>query len=113
LILINAEAIQAGRYATARGVAVSADDLLVADVIERLMCAFEVDLPAVARRHGMPPDTFDDGVARLQPLVEEGLVELKRGRLRVTKAGRLAVRLICAEFDHHLPGSAARHSAAV
>jgi oxygen-independent coproporphyrinogen-3 oxidase len=108
-----ATAIQAGRYATARGVAVSADDLLVADVIEHLMCAFEVDLPAVARRHGMPQDAFDDDIARLQPLVEEGLVELEHGRLRVTDAGRLAVRLVCASFDHHLPASAARHSAAV
>lgn len=106
-------AIRAGTYATARGVAVSSDDHLVADVIERLMCDFAVDLPALARRHDMPANAFDDDLPRLQPLVDDGLVTLDGGQVRVTEEGRLAVRLVCAAFDHHLPRSGGRHSRAV
>ncbi|TXL71606.1 oxygen-independent coproporphyrinogen III oxidase [Vineibacter terrae] len=106
-------AIRDRRYATARGVHMTSNDLLVADVIERLMCEFEADLPHIARRHGMPEDIFDDDVRRLQSFADEGLIALQDGRLRVTEAGRLAVRLICAAFDHHLPTSDARHSRAI
>jgi oxygen-independent coproporphyrinogen-3 oxidase len=106
-------AIRVGRYATARGVAATPDDRLVADVIERLMCDFRVDLGAVARAHGMPADVFDDDLPRLRPYVDDGLVEISGGAVRVTEAGRLAVRLICAAFDHHLPASGARHSRAI
>jgi oxygen-independent coproporphyrinogen-3 oxidase len=106
-------AIRKGRYATARGVALSPGDRLVADVIERLMCDFAVDLPGLARRHGMPPEFFDDDLARLRPLVEDGLADIGDGQVRVTATGRLAVRLVCAAFDRHLPASTARHSRAV
>lgn len=106
-------AIRAGHYATARGVAVSTDDGLVGEVIERLMCDFKVDLSAVASRHGMPLDVFDDDLARLQPFIEDGLAEMRDGEVRITDEGRLAVRLVCAVFDHHLPSSGARHSRAI
>jgi oxygen-independent coproporphyrinogen-3 oxidase len=106
-------AIRDGRYATARGVAVTDDDRLVANIIERLMCDFRVDLPRVARRHGMPDDVFDEDLERLRPLVEDGLADVRDGQVRVTGEGRLAVRLVCAAFDHHLPSSTARHSRAV
>ncbi|HJQ58049.1 MAG TPA: oxygen-independent coproporphyrinogen III oxidase [Vineibacter sp.] len=105
--------IRAGRYATERGVAVTSDDQLVADVIERLMSDFEADLPSIARRHGMPEDIFDEDLERLRQYGDAGLIEMNGRLLRVTEKGRLAVRLVCAAFDHHLSTSNARHSRAV
>ena len=39
--------IEAGDCATAKGLALTAEDALRADIIERLMCDLRVDLPAV------------------------------------------------------------------
>lgn len=61
----------------------------------------------------MPLDVFDDDLARLQPFIEDGLAEMRDGEVRITDEGRLAVRLVCAVFDHHLPSSGARHSRAI
>jgi oxygen-independent coproporphyrinogen-3 oxidase len=108
-----AEAIDGGGYATARGRALGDGDRLAADVIERLMCDFAVDLEAVARRHGVPATVFDDDLDRLRPYVERGVVDLDGRVVRVPTAGRIATRLICAAFDHYLPNSGARHSSAV
>jgi oxygen-independent coproporphyrinogen-3 oxidase len=108
-----AVAIRDRRYATARGVATTPDDRLIADVIERLMCDFKINLPRVARRHGMPEHIFDDDLARLQPFAEDELITIEEGQLCITEAGRPAVRLICAAFDHHLPMSSGRHSPAI
>jgi oxygen-independent coproporphyrinogen-3 oxidase len=108
-----ATAIRERRYATARGVAATPEDRLIADVIERLMCDFKVNLPRVARRHDMPEHIFDDDLARLQPFADDGLVTVEGGQLSVTEAGRPAVRLICTAFDHHLPTSNGRHSTAI
>ena len=108
-----AERLHEGIYATARGCALSDDDRLAGDVIERLMCDFEVDLDAVARRQGAPVTVFDEDLERLQPYVRQGAVILDGYRLRISAEGRIATRLVCAAFDHYLPTSVARHSSAV
>ncbi|MBX3503530.1 MAG: oxygen-independent coproporphyrinogen III oxidase [Alphaproteobacteria bacterium] len=108
-----AECLHRGTYATARGRAISDDDRLAADVIERLMCDFAVDLDAVARRHRVPAAVFNDDLERLRPYVEQRVVAIDGARVRITAEGRIATRLICAAFDHYLPTSGARHSKAV
>ena len=50
-----AKEIEAGPLATVRGVAVTADDRLRRDLIERVMCDLEVDVAAVAAEHGADP----------------------------------------------------------
>jgi oxygen-independent coproporphyrinogen-3 oxidase len=102
------QAIEAARLATARGIALQADDRMVAEAIERLMCDFAVDLEAVAARHGEGPDAFDQGLAALAPLAADGIVAIKGRRVRVTRRGMALVRNVCAAFDRYLlPGGAA------
>ncbi|MGE0423520.1 MAG: oxygen-independent coproporphyrinogen III oxidase [Reyranellaceae bacterium] len=108
-----AERLHEGVYATARGCALSDDDRLAGGVIERLMCDFEVDLDAVARRQGTPVTVFDEDLERLQPYVRQGAVIVDGYRLRIPAEARIATRLVCAAFDHYLPTSGARHSSAV
>lgn len=108
-----AESLHQGTYATVRGRALSDDDRLAGDVIERLMCDLAVDLDGVARRHGVPVATFNDDLEGLRPYVEQGVVAIDGNRVRILAEGRVATRLVCAAFDHYLPTSGARHSSAV
>ena len=103
-------AVGEGRLATVRGYALTDDDRLRADVIATLMCAFEVDLGEIARRHDTTPSVFAGDVAALDGF--EGVVERHGDRIVMTPAGRPFVRLVAAAFDRHRQ-DAKRHSVAV
>jgi oxygen-independent coproporphyrinogen-3 oxidase len=106
-------AIEAGNLPTARGLALTADDRLRREVIERLMCDLEVDLAAMARRHGRRPETFASSLPTLMELEKDGVAVRRGWRIFVTEEGRPLVRAVCAAFDTYLQQSPARHSAAV
>lgn len=101
-------AIGAGRFATVKGVALSADDRLRAHIIERLMCELAIDLNAVAAERD-----FSAEINALRPLEAKGLVEINGRRLTVTERGRPFLRLCAAAFDTYLPVRHTRHSLAV
>ena len=105
--------IEAGRLATVRGIALSAEDRLRRDVIERLMCELAVDLAEVAEQHGRRADMFASSLPRLIELEEDGLAVRDGWRLRVTEKGRPLVRAVCAAFDTYLESGSGRHSVAV
>ncbi|NIA71820.1 oxygen-independent coproporphyrinogen III oxidase [Pelagibius litoralis] len=111
-IVAYARALRAGRLPVVRGIAVTAEDSLRRDIIERLMCDFAVDLDAAARKHGLTGFDFSEDLERLAPFVDDGLVLTGGSRLRVTGEGKQALRLIAACFDAYL-GAGARHSQAV
>jgi oxygen-independent coproporphyrinogen-3 oxidase len=60
--------VGAGRLATARGYRLTAEDRLRGEVIERLMCDFEADVPGIAARHGMDPALLLERNVRLEAL---------------------------------------------
>ncbi|WP_366937817.1 oxygen-independent coproporphyrinogen III oxidase [Phreatobacter sp.] len=105
-------AVDAGTPATVRGLALSLEDRVRADVIERLMCDFSADLEAVASRHGVSRDFFDRDLEELLPLENEGLVSRSARTVVVSDAGRPLVRVVASLFDAHL-AKAGRHSSAV
>ena len=108
--------IEAGRLATVRGVAVSANDRLRRDVIERVMCDLEVDVEAVAAEHGADPapliEAASDGLAKF---VEDDLATWDGRRIVVSERGRPFVRSVAALFDAYLAQATdkPRHSRAV
>jgi oxygen-independent coproporphyrinogen-3 oxidase len=106
-------AVGAGRFATARGVALDADDRLRRDAIERLMCDLVVDLDDIATRHNVGVDDFGDDMAALGPMVADGLVTITGSRVAVTEAGRPFLRVAAAAFDRRLRAGAQRHPRAV
>jgi oxygen-independent coproporphyrinogen-3 oxidase len=106
-------ALAAGRLATARGVALSAEDRLSRDAIERLMCDLAVDLGAVAGAHGRTREIFAPALEELAPLMAAGVVTLAGDRLIVAPQWRVLTRLVCAAFDAYLKDGAARHAVAV
>lgn len=106
-------AVADGKLPIARGVAVTDDDRFRADIIERLMCDFAVDLAAACERHGRTLADVDDAIARLHGFQQDGLATWDGQRLTVTSRGRMLVRSICALFDAYLAPDAQRHAKAI
>ncbi len=105
--------ISAKRLATARGIALSADDRLRRGVIERLMCDLEVDLGRHCHAFGANTGLLDKELAALRPLIDDGLVEMRGYEVRVTERGRPLVRVVASIFDRYLTKGSGRHSLAV
>ncbi len=107
------EAIAAGRLATVKGYALTDDDRLRADIIERIMCDFSVDLDAICARHGSGAEAVLNSAPRLQSLISDGVVALRENSLAVDDNSRFLVRSVAAAFDAHLDASKQLHSRAV
>jgi oxygen-independent coproporphyrinogen III oxidase len=100
-------------FAVAKGIAITTDDRLRRDVIEKLMCDLTVDLAEVADRYDQPYNFFQPEIGQLKAFEKDGLVTLDGNRVTVSKDGRFLVRTICAVFDTYLKNGAGRHSQAV
>jgi oxygen-independent coproporphyrinogen-3 oxidase len=107
------ERIEAGELATARGLALTPDDGLRGDIIERLMCDLCVDVPAILARRGFPADHLDAELASLKPLIVDGLVRIDHGVILVPGATRNLVRRVACAFDAYYDPAAGRHAVAV
>jgi oxygen-independent coproporphyrinogen-3 oxidase len=106
-------AMAAGLLATVKGYALTDDDRLRADIIERIMCDYGVDLGTVCARHGSAADAVLQSAPRLRNLISDGIVELDGASLAVAEHSRFLVRSVAAAFDAHLDMSKALHSRAV
>jgi oxygen-independent coproporphyrinogen-3 oxidase len=112
-IAAYAQSIASGRLATAKGYGLTDDDRLRADIIERIMCDFSVDLGDICARHGAEAGAMLKSASRLKPLISDGVVRLDGDRLTVSKDARFLVRSVAAAFDAHLDPGKQLHSRAV
>jgi oxygen-independent coproporphyrinogen-3 oxidase len=105
-------ALDDGRLPLWRGIELDADDVLRADVIQRLMCHGVIDMAAVGDRYQIDfRDYFSDALQQLQPLLADGLVVVDGRRITATSRGRLLLRIIAMCFDRYLtPAEVPRHS---
>jgi len=86
-----------------RGFELDADDLIRRDVIQRLMCDFDLDFASVGAKHGIRfSEYFATDLAALAPLAADGLAEVTAAGIQVTPRGRLLVRTIAMQFDRYL-----------
>jgi oxygen-independent coproporphyrinogen-3 oxidase len=106
-------AVTTGELATAKGLALHADDRLRGAIIERLMCDYEVDLDAICAAHGASACEFDEELDHLSEMVADGLVAVEGNQIRITERGRPFVRIAASAFDAYLARGSARHSLAV
>lgn len=98
--------------ATVKGYALTADDRLRADIIERLMCDLAVDVGAICARHGTDPAPLMNA-PRLGDVVRDGLARIEGHVVRVPDEARFLVRTIAAAFDAYLGQGGRAHSRAV
>jgi oxygen-independent coproporphyrinogen-3 oxidase len=95
--------LDSGRLPTARGVLLTADDLLRRAVIMALMCQFAVSKEAIESAHLIRFDQyFERELLELRPLEQAGLVENSDDWITVTARGKLLVRAIAMVFDSYL-----------
>ncbi|TNC64507.1 oxygen-independent coproporphyrinogen III oxidase [Rubellimicrobium roseum] len=106
-----AHAIKKGRFATERGHAFSADDRLRADMIERLMCRFELDLNELSAAHGVPLADLLRVTARLRSRFADW-IEMRDATIRLVRSPRLIARLVAQEVDAYAMPEG-RHSRAL
>ncbi|MEW5681930.1 MAG: oxygen-independent coproporphyrinogen III oxidase [Pseudomonadota bacterium] len=108
-------AINSGQLPVERGFSLNSDDKLRAALISQLICHFELDVEAFSHKWRLNGfwQYFAEALERLQPFMEDGLVEVYAERIKVTNAGRLWVRSICACFDAYLSQGQQRYSKVV
>lgn len=109
------QAIEQQQLPTERGFSLNDDDKLRAALISQLICHFELDIAAFSQQWQLSHfwHYFSDAMEKLQPFMEDGLVEVYAEKLTVTPAGRLWVRSICACFDAYLQQGQQRYSKVV
>ncbi|UFX44298.1 MULTISPECIES: oxygen-independent coproporphyrinogen III oxidase [Bradyrhizobium] len=94
--------IKAGCFPTSKGYRLTEEDRLRAEIIERVMCDLQADVPAICANHGFDPVAFLDSADRLEMLTEDGIVEIEKGILRVKQEHRFVIRAVAAAFDAYL-----------
>lgn len=101
-------ALDEGRLPVFRGMVLSEDDQLRADLIQQLMCQDQIPISALERRYGIDFRAyFADALERLRALQSDGLVIVEPQRIEVTARGRLLLRNIAMCFDRYLQPSTA------
>ncbi len=88
-----------GGLASARGIALTAEDRLRAQAISEILCYQEVDLAALSCAHGQEVDTLDDTLARFAILARDGIVMRAGRQLRVLPEARPLARWAAAAID--------------
>ncbi|MBV2127599.1 oxygen-independent coproporphyrinogen III oxidase [Arsukibacterium indicum] len=108
-------AISEDQLPTERGFSLNADDKVRAALISQLICHFELDIEVFSQQWQLDGfwHYFAEALERLQPFMEDGLVEVYAGRIKVADSGRLWVRSICACFDAYLTQGQQRYSKVV
>ena len=106
-----AKAVQAGRFATSRGHAYHADDLLRGRIIEALMCDFSVKSTELIQDFGTTPALLDNLFAPVAEKFGAFLRHDARG-LTIPPEGRPLTRMIAASFDAYSM-SKVSHSSAI
>ena len=108
-----ARAVDAGRFATVRGVATTREDRMRAALIEALMCRLQVDVAAIALQHGFDPSALGDWRQRIDGLVNDGLATRNGDLVTVTEDARAFARIVASVFDAYLAVEGRKHSVAV
>jgi oxygen-independent coproporphyrinogen-3 oxidase len=86
-----------------RGIRLGMDDALRRSLIQKLMCQFEVSIPALEQAFPIVfRDYFAPELARLRAMEDDGLLTIGEEWLTVTMKGRLLIRNICMVFDRYL-----------
>lgn len=108
-----ARCVRNGNLPIAKGISLSADDMLRAHVIEALMCQGEVDLDKATDLYGASPDWYGDAQYDLDQMEKDGLIVREGSVIRVEKEALPLVRVVASVFDAYLNRQTAKHSIAV
>lgn len=109
---LYAQQITSGRLATVKGYRLTGEDRVRAEIIERLMCDFGADIPAICKTYGFEPSQLLGGNDRLAELERDGVLDVRDGVVRVSQNHRFVIRAVAAAFDAYIEQSNRTHSKA-
>lgn len=95
--------VNASGNALWRGLTLTNEDCLRRDVIKALICNFHLNFKQIEDLYPIDfKQHFAEDLQLLQPMIDDGLVEISDDSLHVTPRGRLLIRNICMCFDTYL-----------
>ena len=97
------KSLDQGQLATTRGLRCNEDDRIRRQVIQNLICEFELHFEEIERRFNISfRDYFASAWPALEQMASDGLIQLSEDTIAVLPPGRLLVRALCMQFDHYL-----------
>lgn len=95
--------LERGQLPVAKGLVVDDDDHIRGEVIQELMCYDGVSFDAFNDSFGIDFNAyFSEELARLEPMIEDGLLERDQRSIAITPRGRLLIRSVAMAFDRYL-----------
>lgn len=108
-----AERVERGELPIAKGYALTREDRFRAELIERVMCDFRVDIDEVSRGHGRPAPALASAFPALAALQADRIVRLRESVVEIEPEARPLLRAVAAAFDAYLGTSGRTHSRAI
>lgn len=91
------------QLATARGLRCNEDDRIRRQVIQNLICEFELHFKEIERSFGIDfKEYFQSAWPALEQMASDDIIQLSDDGIAVLPAGLLLVRALCMQFDHYL-----------
>jgi len=86
-----------------RGYYLNEDDVLRGKVIMRLMCDFEINIPAIEKEFNIDfRNYFKRGISGLKEMCDDNLVIIEDDKISVTQMGKLLIRNVAMNFDGYI-----------
>jgi len=97
------EVVDSGKLPVFRGVALTADDVLRREVINQLICHFELNFKTIEDEFDIDfSDYFSDELMQIKDMETDSLLKLSDEKIVVLPEGKLLIRNICMVFDIYL-----------
>jgi oxygen-independent coproporphyrinogen-3 oxidase len=103
--------VLAGKLPIVRGLVMNNDDLLRKQVINQLICHFDLEITKFEEQWNIDfKEYFKSEMKQLDLMVEDGLVKVDEKSIKVETRGRLLIRNICMVFDNYLKDNVVKFS---
>jgi oxygen-independent coproporphyrinogen-3 oxidase len=103
--------VEGGNNAIQKGYVLTDEDIRRREIIMRLMCDFELNYDRISKLIGEDfSGNYSHEIKALEPMREDGLLEISPKQITVTPKGRLLIRNIAMHFDAYLKSAEGRHS---
>lgn len=96
--------VEGGQLPVERGIRLTEDDHLRRQIIQDIMCRFELDTKKISADFGIDfRADFEPEISRLETFADDGLLVDEGDQILITENGRLFIRNIAMAFDAYLP----------
>jgi oxygen-independent coproporphyrinogen-3 oxidase len=96
------QSLETGQLPVSRGYRCSTDDRMRREIIQELMCNFQISFAAIEKRFGICfRDYFAIDLTRLRPYADAGLVDIGTHCITATPLGELFIRNLAMCFDRY------------